>query len=101
MGEIAQRIAHICLVTSDNPRSEDPRKIIEDILAGMDPKRRGLYVEIDRRTAIQNAIGAARPGDVVAICGKGHENYQIIGATRYHFDDREEARKALDQWSAD
>jgi UDP-N-acetylmuramoyl-L-alanyl-D-glutamate--2,6-diaminopimelate ligase len=101
MGEIAQRIAHVCLVTSDNPRSEDPGKIIEDILSGMDRKHRGLFVEIDRRKAILAAINTARPGDVVAICGKGHEDYQIIGTKRYHFDDREEARKALDQWSAD
>jgi UDP-N-acetylmuramoyl-L-alanyl-D-glutamate--2,6-diaminopimelate ligase len=101
MGEIAQRIAHLCLVTSDNPRSEDPGKIIEDILSGMDRKHRGLFIEIDRRKAILAAIRTARPGDVVAICGKGHEDYQIIGTKRYHFDDREEARKALDQWSTD
>ena len=98
MGEIAQRIAHVCIVTSDNPRSEDPSKIIEDILSGMDRKRPGLVVEADRRAAIFKAVSMARPGDVVAICGKGHEDYQIIGTKRYHFDDGEEARKALEQW---
>jgi UDP-N-acetylmuramoyl-L-alanyl-D-glutamate--2,6-diaminopimelate ligase len=101
MGEIAQRIAHVCIVTSDNPRSEDPGKIVEDILSGMDRKHPGLVVELDRRKAIQRAIQTARPGDVVAICGKGHEDYQIVGETRHHFDDREEARKALEQWSTD
>lgn len=100
MGEIAQRIAHVCIVTSDNPRSEDPWKIIEDILSGMDRKHPGLVVEIDRRAAIARAVSMARPGDVVAICGKGHEDYQIIGTKRYHFDDGEEARKALEQCPA-
>ena len=101
MGEIAQRISHICYVTSDNPRSEDPLKIVDDILSGMERKQRGLFVEIDRREAIRAAVRAARVGDVVAICGKGHEDYQIIGTTRYHFDDREEAEKALDEWRVD
>jgi UDP-N-acetylmuramyl-tripeptide synthetase len=100
MGEIAQRVAHVCIVTSDNPRSEDPWKIIEDILSGMDRKHPGLVVEIDRRAAIARAVSMARPGDVVAICGKGHEDYQIIGTKRYHFDDGEEARKALEQCPA-
>lgn len=98
MGEIAQRISHVCYVTNDNPRTEDPAKIIADILSGMDPKRRGLVVETDRREAIREAIHSARAGDLVAICGKGHEDYQIIGTTRFHFDDREEAEKALGEW---
>jgi len=101
MGEIVQRISHMCFVTSDNPRSEDPLKIVDDILAGMERKRRGLFIEIDRREAIRAAIRAARVGDIIAVCGKGHEDYQIIGNTRYHFDDREEAEKALVEWRAD
>jgi UDP-N-acetylmuramoyl-L-alanyl-D-glutamate--2,6-diaminopimelate ligase len=101
MGEIAQRIAHVCIVTSDNPRSEDPRKIVDDILAGMDRNRPGLVVEIDRRAAIFRAVEMARPGDVVAVCGKGHEDYQIIGSERHHFDDAEEARKALELCAAE
>jgi UDP-N-acetylmuramoyl-L-alanyl-D-glutamate--2,6-diaminopimelate ligase len=100
MGEIARRISHMCFVTSDNPRTEDPLKIIEEILAGMDRKRPGLFIEVDRRKAIREAIRIARPGDVVAICGKGHEDYQIIGTTRHHFDDREEAEKALHECQA-
>jgi len=68
-------------VTSDNPRSEDPLKIVDDILSGMERKKRGLHIEIDRREAIRAAVRAARPGDIVAICGKGHEDYQIVGTT--------------------
>lgn len=98
MGEIAQRISHVCYLTSDNPRSEDPERIIADVLSGMDRTRRGLVVEIDRREAIRGAIREARPGDLVAICGKGHEDYQVVGAVRRRFDDREEAQKALDEW---
>ncbi len=100
MGEIARRISHVCFVTSDNPRTEDPAQIVDEILAGVDRKRPGLFVEIDRRKAIREAVRMARPGDVVAICGKGHEDYQIIGTTRHHFDDREEAEKALEEWQA-
>jgi len=100
MGEIAQRIAHVCYVTSDNPRTEDPAKIVADILSGMDSKRGGLVVEMDRRRAIREAIHSARAGDMVAICGKGHEDYQVVGTTRFHFDDREEADKALEDWRA-
>jgi UDP-N-acetylmuramoyl-L-alanyl-D-glutamate--2,6-diaminopimelate ligase len=100
MGEIAQRLSHECYVTSDNPRSEDPQAIIDEILGGMDRDAKGLHVEVDRRRAIVRAIESAEPGDVVAICGKGHEDYQIIGSTRHHFDDREEAGKALETWKA-
>lgn len=101
MGEIAQRISHACYVTNDNPRSEDPEKIIADILSGMDRRRPGIVIEPDRRKAIHAAVCAARPGELVAICGKGHEDYQIIGTTRHHFDDREEAERALDEWRGD
>jgi UDP-N-acetylmuramoyl-L-alanyl-D-glutamate--2,6-diaminopimelate ligase len=66
----------------------------------MDRKRSGLFIEIDRREAIRAAVRAARVGDIVAVCGKGHEDYQIVGTTRYHFDDREEAQKALVEWRA-
>jgi len=98
MGEIAQRYSHVCFVTSDNPRTENPRDIIEEILSGMDRDQEGLNVELDRRRAITDAIQAASEGEIVAICGKGHEDYQIIGTTRHHFDDREEAQKALNRW---
>ncbi|MDH3214733.1 MAG: UDP-N-acetylmuramoyl-L-alanyl-D-glutamate--2,6-diaminopimelate ligase [Candidatus Krumholzibacteria bacterium] len=98
MGEIAEKYSDICYVTSDNPRSEDPGRIIEEILSGMDPHGEQLHVEVDRRKAIHEAIEQSAKGDLVAICGKGHEDYQIIGARRIHFDDREQAERALQKW---
>ncbi len=99
MGAIAQEKCDVAYVTSDNPRTEDPHDIIADILGGMDRGRKGLIVQVDRRKAIHDAIAQARSADLVAICGKGHEDYQIIGAVRHHFDDREEASAALRDWS--
>jgi UDP-N-acetylmuramoyl-L-alanyl-D-glutamate--2,6-diaminopimelate ligase len=92
MGEIAGRLADNVVVTSDNPRTEDPKAIIVDILAsGVKPK----LVEADRRLAIQSAIKQASPGDVILVAGKGHEDYQIIGKEKAHFSDVEEVRKVL------
>ncbi len=96
MGEIAARMSDLAVVTSDNPRSEEPLDIIEDILAGVRRVKNALYTVVpDRREAIKQAISSADPGDVVLIAGKGHEDYQIIGSRRLHFDDREEAMVAL------
>ncbi|MBU0637624.1 MAG: UDP-N-acetylmuramoyl-L-alanyl-D-glutamate--2,6-diaminopimelate ligase [Planctomycetes bacterium] len=82
--------AHAIIVTSDNPRGEDPRRIIDDILPGFDAAaRRRVTVEPDRRGAIRIALAAAESGDVVLIAGKGHEDYQVVGARRLHFDDVE------------
>jgi UDP-N-acetylmuramoyl-L-alanyl-D-glutamate--2,6-diaminopimelate ligase len=89
MGRIASRWSDIAIVTSDNPRDEDPASIIDAIIVGMPPGGE-KYVEVNRRTAIRSALTKARSGDVVLVAGKGHETYQIIGATRHHFDDREE-----------
>ncbi len=94
MGRIATELADRAIVTSDNPRGEEPRAIIDEILAGFVPDDRTV-VEPDRRSAIRLAISEARPGDVVVIAGKGHETYQIEGGERRHFDDREEAAAAL------
>jgi UDP-N-acetylmuramoyl-L-alanyl-D-glutamate--2,6-diaminopimelate ligase len=95
MGEIVTRLSDIAVVTSDNPRTEKPMTIIDDILEGVLPN--STYdVEPDRRTAIKRAIDIAESGDVVVIAGKGHEDYQILGKTKIHFDDREEARKAIE-----
>lgn len=94
MGEIAARIADVTVVTSDNPRTENPTAIIHDILEGVE-SREAVIVEADRRSAIELAIGMAQKGDVVIIAGKGHEDYQVLGHERVHFDDREEARRAL------
>jgi len=94
MGRIASERADVVILTSDNPRTEDPLRILEQIRAGVVDGTR-CVVEPDRRAAIQRAIAEARAGDVVLICGKGHESDQIVGTERIPFDDREEARKAL------
>jgi UDP-N-acetylmuramoyl-L-alanyl-D-glutamate--2,6-diaminopimelate ligase len=94
MGEIAARLADRVVVTSDNPRTEDPNRILEDVLAGI-PSSCAPVVEVDRAKAIASAIAFASANDLVLIAGKGHEDYQILGTTKIHFDDREEAEKAL------
>ncbi|WP_299493488.1 UDP-N-acetylmuramoyl-L-alanyl-D-glutamate--2,6-diaminopimelate ligase [Acaryochloris sp. IP29b_bin.137] len=96
MGEIAARLADQAIVTSDNPRTEDPQQILQDVLAGI-PTEVHPIVEVDRRVAIQTAIAQAKPGDTILIAGKGHEDYQILGTEKIHFDDREEAQTALAQ----
>lgn len=98
MGRIAAHYSDYVIVTSDNPRSEDPEAILKDIEPGV--REGGLTQEsftltADRRHAIQMAIEMASPKDVVLIAGKGHETYQIINGATHHFDDREEAREAL------
>jgi UDP-N-acetylmuramoyl-L-alanyl-D-glutamate--2,6-diaminopimelate ligase len=96
MGEIAGRLSDVVIVTSDNPRSEDPESIISQIEPGL-KQSTSRYLKIsDRREAIFRAVQEARAGDLVLIAGKGHETYQIIGSTRAHFDDREVAREALE-----
>ncbi|HEY0671690.1 MAG TPA: UDP-N-acetylmuramoyl-L-alanyl-D-glutamate--2,6-diaminopimelate ligase [Longimicrobiales bacterium] len=86
MGQIAQRLADVAIVTSDNPRTESPEAIIDDIVAGM---KSGHYARIvNRREAIAEALRSARPGDVVLLAGKGHETYQIIGSQKLDFDER-------------
>ena len=109
MGEAAARIVDIVILTSDNPRSEDPLRILHDIErgvieAGLDPIQEGAargeeasgYVVVpDRRHAIRLAVDIARPKDIVLIAGKGHETYQILGDQKLPFDDREEARRCL------
>jgi UDP-N-acetylmuramoyl-L-alanyl-D-glutamate--2,6-diaminopimelate ligase len=86
------------IVTSDNPRTEDPDAIIAEILTGVPADARGrVTVEADRARAIALAVSTAREGDIVLIAGKGHEDYQIIGTERRSFDDRREAEAALRQ----
>ena len=94
MGQIAAQLADQVVVTSDNPRTEDPERILQDILAGI-PQTVRPEVVCDRSTAIHTAILQASPGDGVLIAGKGHEDYQILGTEKIHFDDREQARAAL------
>lgn len=94
MGEVAARLADRVLLTSDNPRGEDPLAIIDAIRSGITTTT-DLTVEPDRATAIALAIGEARPGDVVLIAGKGHEAVQVVGDRALPFDDRDVARTAL------
>jgi UDP-N-acetylmuramoyl-L-alanyl-D-glutamate--2,6-diaminopimelate ligase len=100
MGAVAGRLSDLIVITSDNPRSEDPARIIEEIQRGITPdtrKDRGQRVLalVDRRAAIDKAIALAQPGDVVLVAGKGHEKYQVIGARVLPFDDVAVAREAL------
>ncbi len=94
MGEIATRLAELVVLTSDSPKTEDPEQIIQDILAGVAPQVCPL-VEKDRAKAIHLAIAQAQPGDTVVITGRGHEGYQTLGQKNIPFDDREQARLAL------
>ena len=94
MGKIAAQLADVAVVTSDNPRTEDPQRILDDVLAGI-PTSVKPIVNVDRADAIAQAIQNAQPGDGVLIAGKGHEDYQILGTEKIHFDDREQAREAL------
>ena len=99
MGAVAARLSDFVLLTSDNPRTEDPCRILSEVEAGLEAegKRRGDGYRVieHREEAIREAIGMARPGDLIMIAGKGHEDYQILGATRIHFDDREVVRAVL------
>jgi UDP-N-acetylmuramoyl-L-alanyl-D-glutamate--2,6-diaminopimelate ligase len=97
MGEIAGRFADLAIVTSDNPRTENPEAIIKEIIPGLEKGagNKNYYCLVDRKEAIFKAIEEARPEDVVIIAGKGHEDYQIIGTEVLPFDDREVAKEAL------
>jgi UDP-N-acetylmuramoyl-L-alanyl-D-glutamate--2,6-diaminopimelate ligase len=108
MAEAVARWSDRAVVTSDNPRTEDPGRILEDVTAGLRGLRRvepdaldaaeaSFTALVDRRAAIELAIGLARPADTVVIAGKGHEDYQIVGRERIPFDDRVEARRALER----
>ncbi len=94
MAEVGSRLADLAILTSDNPRSEDPAAILDEMVAGV-PSGRTVEIIVDRRAAIARAVEQARPGDVIVIAGKGHETVQIVGDRRLPFDDREEARRAL------
>ena len=116
MAQMAEELADVVYLTSDNPRTEDPQAIINEVMRGLSadvevtgaargapgacPAREGagkpVFVEADRRIAIERVLGDAREGDIVLLAGKGHENYQIIGTDKRHFDDVEEASRILD-----
>ncbi|HQH80814.1 MAG TPA: UDP-N-acetylmuramoyl-L-alanyl-D-glutamate--2,6-diaminopimelate ligase, partial [bacterium] len=101
MGEAAGSLSDVAIVTSDNPRTENPEKIIEDILPGLSSSasefsgENGYLIIEDRREAIAKAAAIARSGDILVVAGKGHEDYQIIGDQKRHFDDREVLEEIL------
>ncbi|HEX8846254.1 MAG TPA: UDP-N-acetylmuramoyl-L-alanyl-D-glutamate--2,6-diaminopimelate ligase [Pyrinomonadaceae bacterium] len=95
MGEAAASLSDVVILTSDNPRTEDPLRILADVETGMREANKPYQKIADRREAIHYAIREARGGDLVVIAGKGHEDYQIIGREVFHFDDKEVAREAL------
>ena len=102
MGRAAVRYSDVVVLTSDNPRTEDPLSILQEVEAGVaEALKERPHVQyqkvVDRREAIGAAVGEARAGDMVLIAGKGHEDYQIIGAQKFHFDDREVAREAIER----
>jgi len=98
MGLVAEKFSDHCIVTSDNPRSEDPQRIIAEILGGMTARNREIIVE--RAAAIEHAIGLARQCDTVLLAGKGHEDYQEINGVKYPFSDVTVAERALQAWRA-
>jgi UDP-N-acetylmuramoyl-L-alanyl-D-glutamate--2,6-diaminopimelate ligase len=96
MGRLAKELADVAVVTSDNPRREEPESIIDEILAGMnDAGGAKVLRESDRRAAIALAVREAKPGDTIVIAGKGHENYQILASETIHFDDVEVASEEI------
>jgi UDP-N-acetylmuramoyl-L-alanyl-D-glutamate--2,6-diaminopimelate ligase len=102
MGRAAVAYSDVVILTSDNPRTEDPLAILREVESGVrealhDRPEVEYHLIADRREAITMAVRLARPGDIVVIAGKGHEDYQIIGTKRTHFDDREVAREAIQQ----
>jgi UDP-N-acetylmuramoyl-L-alanyl-D-glutamate--2,6-diaminopimelate ligase len=95
MGEVTGRLSDLTILSSDNPRTEDPLKIISDIIVGLQKTPGKYLIEPDREKAIGVAMDEARPGDIILLAGKGHENYQILADRTLEFDDRDMARRAL------
>ena len=96
MGAVAARLSDVLVITSDNPRSEPPEAILEEIQRGINGYRRAeRHVVVDRREAIAKALEMAGPGDAVVIAGKGHETYQVLRDRTVPFDDRQVARDVL------
>ena len=95
MGEIGVKLSDLAVITSDNPRSEDPMAIISDILKGVKPEYGSYVVVPERRSAIRYAMDIARKDDIIVLAGKGHETYQEINGVKYHLDEREEVAAHL------
>ena len=97
MGEAAGRLSDLTILSNDNPKTEDPLKIISDIVVGLQKTNGKYMIEPDRGRAIALAMDQALPGDIVLLAGKGHENYQILADRTLEFDDREQARRVLNE----
>lgn len=97
MGEFGVRYSDIAIITSDNPRTEDPQKIIDAIIVGADKVNKPYEVVVNRRMAIRRAMDLAQENDIIVLCGKGHETYQIIGKEKTHLDEREEVASYLEE----
>ena len=95
MGGIAQRYSDLAILTSDNPRTEDPMGIIDEVIAGMSDGDGAYEVEPDRRMAIARGLDLVGEGDILLVAGKGHETVQILGTELHHFDDRAVVREIL------
>jgi UDP-N-acetylmuramyl-tripeptide synthetase len=95
MGGIAQQFSDLAILTSDNPRTEDPTRILEEVAAGMTADGNPHEIEPDRRAAIARAVDLVEPGDILLVAGKGHETMQILGTELHHFDDRAVLREIL------
>ena len=93
MAEIAEKYSDLTVATSDNPRTEDPAEILQDVVKGF--KKENHIIEVDRKKAVAIAVQNAKKDDIIVIAGKGHETYQIIGREKIHFDDREAVQEAL------
>ena len=97
MGEMSGKYADLSIITSDNPRFEEPQDILNDIKTGL-ARTDGKYVEIiDRKEAVRYAIMHAEPGDIIILAGKGHEDYQEIRGVKYHMDERELVKEVLEE----
>ena len=98
MAEVAARLADVVVLTSDNPRTEDPEAIIDDLAAAIEGT--GYLRRADRREAIRLALEEARPGDTVLLAGKGHETYQVVGTEKLPFEERRIVREILAETGA-
>jgi len=95
MGEAAGSLSDLVVLTSDNPRGEDPLRIINDVIVGLQKVNAKYRIEAEREQALEFALEEARPGDIVLLAGKGHETYQVLRDRTVEFDDREKARAIL------
>jgi UDP-N-acetylmuramoyl-L-alanyl-D-glutamate--2,6-diaminopimelate ligase len=97
MGSVAAKLSDLCIVTSDNPRTENPSQIIKDIVVGFKDSKTPYVVIENRIEAIKYAINNASEGDIIVLAGKGHETYQILNTGKIHLDEREIVKEALEE----